>query len=139
MLNIRSQIWHWSLNQSKKPIQIIIWDKVFKNGASEICGRQPLKNLKWYCLLADHITSNFLRAVFHKFHLLHSWILCHLWISLEFYWQKIRHIPHYKIALFVCDIFCHYRSNHSRMFFTIGVLKTLQISQENTCVGVSIW
>ena len=24
----------------------IIWDKVFKNGPSKICGRQPLKNLK---------------------------------------------------------------------------------------------
>ena len=23
-----------------------IWDKVFKNGTSEICGIQPLKNLK---------------------------------------------------------------------------------------------
>ena len=23
-----------------------IWDKVFKNGPSDICGRQPLKNLK---------------------------------------------------------------------------------------------
>ena len=23
-----------------------IWDKVFKNGLSKICGRQPLKNLK---------------------------------------------------------------------------------------------
>ena len=23
-----------------------IWDKVFKNGPSEICERQPLKNLK---------------------------------------------------------------------------------------------
>ena len=23
------------------------WDKVFKNGPNEICGRQPLKNLKW--------------------------------------------------------------------------------------------
>ena len=22
------------------------WDKVFKNGPGEICGRQPLKNLK---------------------------------------------------------------------------------------------
>ena len=27
------------------------WDKVFKNGPSKICGRQPLKNLKWYGLL----------------------------------------------------------------------------------------
>ena len=28
----------------------IIWDKVFKNGPSKICGRQPLKNLKEYGL-----------------------------------------------------------------------------------------
>ena len=28
----------------------IIWNKIFKNGPSEICGRQPLKNLKWYGL-----------------------------------------------------------------------------------------
>ena len=25
-----------------------MWDKVFKNGPSEACGRQPLKNLKCY-------------------------------------------------------------------------------------------
>ena len=31
----------WSLNQTFK------WFKVFKNGPSKICGRQPLKNLKW--------------------------------------------------------------------------------------------
>ena len=29
----------------------IIWDKVFKNGPSKICGGQPLKNLKGYGLL----------------------------------------------------------------------------------------
>ena len=28
-----------------------IFDKVFKNGLSKICRRQPLKNLKWYGLL----------------------------------------------------------------------------------------
>ena len=28
-----------------------IWDKVFKNGPSEICGRRPLRNLKGYGLL----------------------------------------------------------------------------------------
>ena len=27
----------------------ITWLKVFKNGRSKICGRQPLKNLKEYC------------------------------------------------------------------------------------------
>ena len=26
----------------------LLWDKVFKNGPSKICGRQPLKNLKGY-------------------------------------------------------------------------------------------
>ena len=30
---------------------------------SKMCGRQPL---------ADHTPSNFLKAVFHKFHLVHS-------------------------------------------------------------------
>ena len=82
---------------------IYIWGKVVKNGPSTICGRQPLKNLKWchfrsYQLLpyqfklqpyhftyyhitsnflkVDHITLNFLKAVFHEFHLVHPWILC---------------------------------------------------------------
>ena len=43
----------------------IIWVKVFKNGPNKICGRQPLKNLKWYGLL---------KAAFHKFYLVYSWI-----------------------------------------------------------------
>ena len=29
---------------------ILIWGKVFTNGPSKICGKQPLKNLKWYVL-----------------------------------------------------------------------------------------
>ena len=52
------------------------WGKVLKNGRSKICGRQPLKKLKWYGLPADHITSNFLKTAFHKFYLVYSWILC---------------------------------------------------------------
>ena len=28
----------------------IKWGKVFKNGSSEICGRQPLKNFTWSIL-----------------------------------------------------------------------------------------
>ena len=39
-----------------------IWVKVFKNGPSKICGRQPLKNLKWYGMLR-HITSNFWQSL----------------------------------------------------------------------------
>ena len=57
---------------------------IFKNGPSKICGRQLLKNLKWYCLdivclstpYQGYITSNFLKALFHKFQLYHFWILC---------------------------------------------------------------
>ena len=56
----------------------IKWDKVFKNGSSEIFGRQPLQNLKWHGL-----PSNFSKAVFHKFHLVHSWILCPKWEHLS--------------------------------------------------------
>ena len=48
--------------------QLYKWAKVFKNGLSKICGRQPLKNLKGYGLSkADNTPSNFLKAVFHKF------------------------------------------------------------------------
>ena len=51
-----------------------IWVKVLKNGPSKIFGRQfYLKKMKVISFaLADHTTSNFLKAVFHKFHLVHS-------------------------------------------------------------------
>ena len=58
---------------------MIKWVKVFKNGPSKICGRQPLKYLKWY----DHITSNILKAVFHKFYLVHSWISWPKWPKIQ--------------------------------------------------------
>ena len=53
-----------AINRVNSPIRV----KVFKNGPSKICGRQPLKN--W----SDMVTSNFLKAVFHKFYSVHSWI-----------------------------------------------------------------
>ena len=43
------------------------WDKVFKDGPSKICGRQPLRSAS-----ADHINPNFLKAVFHKLYLVNS-------------------------------------------------------------------
>ena len=50
-----------------------LWDKVFKNGSSNIRGRQPLKHFKGYGLLKQTIIpSNFLKAVFHIFYLVHS-------------------------------------------------------------------
>ena len=61
------------------PLQIVhlkIWSlymgQVSKNGQSKICGRQPLKNLKYGLSKQINITSGFLKAVFHKFHLVHS-------------------------------------------------------------------
>ena len=39
--------WKWvkeMLVPSLHYIAYLIWDKVFKNGPSKICGRQPLKN-----------------------------------------------------------------------------------------------
>ena len=50
----------------------VLWDKVFKVGTSKIYERQPLKNLKGCGL---H------KVVFHKFYLVHSWILCPLCTS----------------------------------------------------------
>ena len=39
---------------------VFIWDKVFKNGPSKICGTQSFKNVKGYGLpKADHIPLNF--------------------------------------------------------------------------------
>ena len=38
------------------------WDKVFKNGPSKICGRQPLKNFTWsileYFVPSHHSSEN---------------------------------------------------------------------------------
>ena len=37
---------------------------------------------------ADHISSNFLKAVFHKFYLVQSWILCPIWKLTLFCWKR---------------------------------------------------
>ena len=73
-----------------------MWDKVFKNEPSKICGRQPLKNLKLYGLLyADHITAYVLKVVFHKFYLFHSWIP---WpISVHFRYQFVSKFLHFQL------------------------------------------
>ena len=48
-----------SVNYCHKELHFT-WNKVFKNGPSNICGRQPLKTLKGYGMLKQ-------TAVFHKF------------------------------------------------------------------------
>ena len=60
---------------------ILVFDKYFHENHM----RQSIEEwTKWnLCKTAfaytDHITSNFLKAVFHKFHMVHSWILCSKW------------------------------------------------------------
>ena len=63
-------------------------DKVFKNGPRKICGRQLLKNLKGYGLLSRPYPFIFLKAAFHKFHLVHSWILCPICSLIEAFIAK---------------------------------------------------
>ena len=58
-----SHIW-----DRQKPNFNGIWEKVFNNGSTKNWGRETA----W----ANHIPSKFLKAVFHKFYLVHSWILC---------------------------------------------------------------
>ena len=44
--------------------------KLFTNGSSKICGRQPLNNLKWY----GPYHFKFFKGYLTKFFLVHSWI-----------------------------------------------------------------
>ena len=38
-------------------LKLIIWVKVFKNGPSKICGREPLKNFQWYGLFKGRLSG----------------------------------------------------------------------------------
>ena len=44
----------------------IIWDKVFKNRPSKLCGRQPLKNLKGYGKLKQTIPFKVFKGCFSQ-------------------------------------------------------------------------
>ena len=54
--------WEW---QVFKEILYYIWDKIFKNGPSKICGRQPLKSLKGYGVLPQILLGPFLNTLSH--------------------------------------------------------------------------
>ena len=45
------------------------WDKVFKNRPCKICGRQPLKNLRWYGLLLFKFFKGCLPKILHGLYL----------------------------------------------------------------------
>ena len=52
------------------------WGKVFKNGTNKICGRQPLKNLKWFVSLGRPYHFKFFKGYSPQTLLVHSWIPC---------------------------------------------------------------
>ena len=104
---------------SSKYYQYHIWLTV-KNGPSRICGRQPLKNLE--TAYADHITSNFLKAVFGKLYLGHSWIpliilgnfllrdfwkYCVLWkcIFYNIFWRIVKLEYSFNWRCNICSVF----------------------------------
>ena len=73
--------------------------KEFKNGPSKICGWQLLKNLKRFGLpKQNYIISYFLKAVFHKFYLVRSWIPLPIYKidlkNLNFYFKCLANLLH---------------------------------------------
>ena len=84
------------------PILCYKWIKTFKNGPNKICGRQPLKNRSDMVCLS---TSNLLKAVFHKFYLVHSWIpwpKC-LFTSLlpKLTWEELWDVPGFLYIIYL--------------------------------------
>ena len=87
---------------------------------------------------ADHITSNFLKAVFYKFYLVHSWILCLIFVMLCAIWYHLYNLEivkntHWGVLLFSLQVNCTYgtkslkasciwpkqSSKHITIYFTI--------------------
>ena len=77
-------------------------------------------------VLIDHITSNILKAVFHKFYLVHSWIRCLIliWFLLEAILCKTvcAKIKYLKEIFGKLKFF--YFEKVSRVFWSVNVLKT---------------
>ena len=80
----------------------IIWDKVFKNELSKICGTQPLKNLERYGLL---------KAVFHILLVPFLNALTHLLINYKIEAMTPRY-PKKPAKAFSCE-FCNIYKNTS--------------------------
>ena len=87
---------------------------------------------------AEHITSNFLKAVFYKFYLVRSWILCLIYVMLCAIWYHLYNLEtvkntHWGVLLFSLWVNCTYgtkslkasriwpkqSSKHITIYFTI--------------------
>ena len=65
----------WKRNQARKRVRVNghlpssgsreLWVEVLKNGPSKICGKQPLKNLRWYGCLTQILLGPFLNTLIH--------------------------------------------------------------------------
>ena len=60
-------------------IKSATWGTSVQDWTKWNCGRQPLKNLKWYAMLKQTITLKFFKDVFHKFHVPYSSAICPMW------------------------------------------------------------
>ena len=52
------------------------WNNVFKNGPNKICERESLKNLKWYGLFKQTISTRIFQRLSSTNYLIHSRIYC---------------------------------------------------------------
>ena len=110
------------------------WGKVFKNGPSKICGRQPLKKLKWYRLLGQTKSLQILlKFVFHKFSLIHSWITWPKWSCLIIIWSTFTN----NMILITTTL----SIKSLTKMFTISVCCTRNCSYYETCrfFGMHFW
>ena len=71
-------------------VSIQIWDKVFKNRPSEICGREPLKDLKWYGLLKQTISLQ----------------IFYMLSSTKFTWSILEYFVPYIVVELASEQFC---------------------------------
>ena len=69
------------------PFASYIWDNVFKNEPSKICGRQPLKNLKWYGLFKQMFLQCLISNLFV---VLKYETLMHLFVLVCFFFKFVR-------------------------------------------------
>ena len=123
--------WIICMYNLKERLRYFIWVKVFQDGPSEICGRQPLKNLKWYGLLRQTISLQiFWRLSFTNF----TWSILEYFVPYAVVWRCSTEKLFWKTPVLESATLSKKGSRSSRlqMFFKIS-----EISQESTCVGVS--
>ena len=74
-----------------------IWDKIFKNGPSEICGSQPLKNLKWSLYIFQRLSfTDFTRYIFEYCVLYMPILTAALWFGIFVHMSLLEKLKTFK-------------------------------------------